>query len=546
MFVLADMEWVTNRQEHISPVQLAALKVDECWNITDSFSSLIRPKDESFCIYDHPAFTGAAMGAFLKANSPYTVFERFFNWLDENDIILWWSKQAKNAFSMLNKIILKDKFFYASVHAAPYITDYLSQSQKVNLYRLAEKYGIYTKPLLEHSSQNDVSVFCKLLKKIEFSQVLFYFPFTSSQQKSAQNAGTTAVEMPYQYDFETNVFHKNGCKLIVEKKDTVRGFSEIGTAVRKMYKPCVCCRLEFLAARKNRNRNIIERMECDYVCAKGSGVFHRHDCGLVLGAKEVLGFKTFENISASGRVPCKVCNPEPAGVLNKNGEKVTSSGLTIGGGFRPLNEIEKKAVLRQKHAFKEREERLKNATESVDDIYTLTQPGFAFWAGQGYRTFHSRGCPKLGSVSGLRGFATYEQAVRAGYAPCKHCRPDSKDNVTVSIPITNRERPWETPEALETKSVEYGYRVSREKDAVFIDTEVGRWKVVIGKPPICIFHINLAMSPFETEYHRQPRLFLSYTDAVDYIKRHDDSLLKKCANNSFNLTFKCTNKKTAQ
>ena len=31
MFVLADMEWMTNENGHYSPTQIAAIKVDENW-----------------------------------------------------------------------------------------------------------------------------------------------------------------------------------------------------------------------------------------------------------------------------------------------------------------------------------------------------------------------------------------------------------------------------------------------------------------------------------------------------------------------------------
>ena len=48
MFVLADMEWMTNENGHFSPTQIAAVKVDENWNEVDTFSSFIRPRDTAF------------------------------------------------------------------------------------------------------------------------------------------------------------------------------------------------------------------------------------------------------------------------------------------------------------------------------------------------------------------------------------------------------------------------------------------------------------------------------------------------------------------
>ena len=40
MYVLIDMEWVTNRHGNHWPTQLAAIRVDEEWQTVDSFSVL--------------------------------------------------------------------------------------------------------------------------------------------------------------------------------------------------------------------------------------------------------------------------------------------------------------------------------------------------------------------------------------------------------------------------------------------------------------------------------------------------------------------------
>ena len=47
MFVLADIEWMTNEAGHQSPTQLAAIKVDENWNTVDSFESFIHHHQEA-------------------------------------------------------------------------------------------------------------------------------------------------------------------------------------------------------------------------------------------------------------------------------------------------------------------------------------------------------------------------------------------------------------------------------------------------------------------------------------------------------------------
>lgn len=67
MYVLIDMEWVTNRHGNHWPTQLAAIRVDEEWQTVDSFSVLFRPKDITFQKWDHMAFSAAELIERLNA-----------------------------------------------------------------------------------------------------------------------------------------------------------------------------------------------------------------------------------------------------------------------------------------------------------------------------------------------------------------------------------------------------------------------------------------------------------------------------------------------
>lgn len=39
MYIIADVEWVQNKENKQSPTQLSAVRVDNEWNIVDEFSS---------------------------------------------------------------------------------------------------------------------------------------------------------------------------------------------------------------------------------------------------------------------------------------------------------------------------------------------------------------------------------------------------------------------------------------------------------------------------------------------------------------------------
>lgn len=106
MYVLIDMEWITNRHGNHWPTQLAASRVDEAWNTVDTFSVLFRPKDASFQDWNHMAFSGWDHQDFEDGESLYPGLDAFQKWLRPDDIICWWHQEANDLFNMFIKIRL--------------------------------------------------------------------------------------------------------------------------------------------------------------------------------------------------------------------------------------------------------------------------------------------------------------------------------------------------------------------------------------------------------------------------------------------------------
>ena len=106
MYVLIDMEWVTNRHGNHWPTQLAAIRVDEEWQTVDSFSVLFRPKDITFQKWDHMAFSGWTRDNFLNADSLYPALDAFEHWLQPEDILCWWLDFAQlNILGFIKKLL---------------------------------------------------------------------------------------------------------------------------------------------------------------------------------------------------------------------------------------------------------------------------------------------------------------------------------------------------------------------------------------------------------------------------------------------------------
>ena len=112
VFVLADIEWNTNVQGVRSPTQLAAVKVDDQWNVVDRFAAFIRPQNESFHNWQHISYTGGSAVGFLSADSACDVLSDFLSWLEDGDVLLWWYDESAKFFSSLVENILKNKVVF--------------------------------------------------------------------------------------------------------------------------------------------------------------------------------------------------------------------------------------------------------------------------------------------------------------------------------------------------------------------------------------------------------------------------------------------------
>ncbi len=277
--------------------------------------------------------------------------------------------------------------------------------------------------------------------------------------------------------------------------------------------------------------DIIRRSQYIFLYSPDSTVFHSRTCSAILHAKRILGSIKYKTAVDTGRTPCKLCK------LSAEDEYTLSSPqmklLRLKANTKHLvNKAAVNAIIRQENAVEERNRLLNDEAltqEEKNDIYTLTQPRFAFWVGKGYQTFHLRTCAKIKDISSLKGFGAYNDAIRAGFTPCRICKPTAKYNVKVSIPITNRVRENEKIEDLELLCNEVGYKHYRESNYLYLETSVGKWRINIASLPVKLEHINLVKTPGCRTYHKQPRIFLSFVDTFDYIKRHDDNLAEQKA-----------------
>lgn len=520
MYVIADIEWVTSRNGIISPVQLAAIRVDENWGRINSYYTFIKPTDNTFNNWKHSACNGGVKRDFLLARTAAEVFSDFRRWLN-GDTLLWWLDGSRELFSRLTVELLGSIEPSNAQSISGYVQAFLKGQPyaRSNIYTLAGNKGVIVKREHKHCSDNDARVIQELMQKIEFPQSELMKPI------SALDINKTPLSCRYIYDTSANTIHLNGCDNISDG-ETI-GYPNFATALRKGYKACRCCKSEYLAALRARNLDIISRVNYNYLYAENSKVFHSRTCPTILAAKLLKGSACYNTAVKSGRTPCRLCKPVPI----KTNQPPKSPQKTKQTAFPKKNSKSvNKAIRRLDIARKERNERLNNNLSKTErkDIMTLTDPRFSFWSGYGYNNFHLRTCPKLKGLSKLHGYRLYREAIQFGHTPCKLCKPTAKHDAIFSIPITSRKRDCESIERLEEMCQNSGFLYHSDREYFYLQTHIGKWKIVLGTNPVRLLHFSTWVDNDAEEYHVQPRVFLSLTDAFLYIKRHDERQNVNC------------------
>ena len=516
MYVLMDLEWYEQKKKPLMLTQIAALTVDENWAPEDLFYSRIRPKYQDVSDWTHMAFSGGSQSDFLNASPLRSVLLDLKSWLREDDILCWWSKGGKDRLDSYLKhygiALPTEQHRFLQGH----ITLLAEQRglSAANPYHMAKALGLST-TAKQHYSPDDVAMVQRLLQHLSFPQAKLLLP---TKAKKTKTSSKSHPDMLYQMDIEHNLLHRRDCPHIspgalLTEHETINACIT-GTATACPH----CLGAELRQARIDRNKRIIKGSNYVFVYTPGSSVFHQANCPHILDATVINGFGSFDKGVKAGLRPCKHCQPS----VN---DQVSKVRLGAPQPLPPKKELQ--AIVRFNKAKMERKEaELEAMTDQErEDFLALTNPGYGFWAAAGYGTFHSRSCRKMKGLTKIRGFAKYDEAIRAGFTPCKCCKPTKKQDIVYSIPMSNRARANETPADLAALCEKAGYEYRRDEDCFEFLTPVGRWRIHLKSMPVTVDHLNLTMTPDNPYlFHRQHRIFLSLRDAFLYIKRHDDDL----------------------
>lgn len=560
MLVLVDLEWVSNKDGKLRPTQIAAIKVDKNWRAVRAFSEYVSIRKDYFRGRD-VALTGYSAVDWKRAKDLEEVMGAFDEFILEGDVICLWSSESKWALTRIYRSTL-----YREPQSTVVMQDSIDSVLRERgigtkkLYRIAEMCKV-SEDYIPHYALDDVLLMQKLMIELGVGQELLH----DGDAGEAAEVHEAAEEWKWVADLRNITIHRTGCPDIAEDA-VLQGYESLETfAASPRTKACQCCAKDW---RKVINRQSIDNMSgVGFVHVTGSEVFHRKECAYALSGKDIQAFGRYASCIKKGYRPCKICKPASiydlgqteeeyerkkraketirknrekriAELLNKtkvkkkNTNAVRLSTLTLEKYDVPervLSNAEINAVKRFVCAKEERT--LIYGSELTDrqrwDLVTKSRTDYAFWASPGYKTFHRHDCPKLTALSNVRGFRRYEEAMRAGYRPCKLCKPDSKTDLVLTMPIYCTYIPGETEEDIEEFCDQNGMTHEILDDDIIIRTDVGKWKIKDSTLPYKLYHINKVMSPENADYHLQPHIFLSLKDIVYYIKNHDDVLKKQ-------------------
>ena len=511
MFVIVDLEWFSTASGHICPTQIAALRVDAHWRTVATFYELIRPQNGVTPPWEHVAFTGAFRGAFESACSAHTVLSKLEKWLRMDDVLCWWLDGPPKKFALLMETILKRCLLLHRRILRPYFLAWANDGKTVHgdPYALARSRNLPI-PGAAHCAMNDVVVVQRLMRAMKIPASALEGPAGARPAREATQA------FPFWYDRRMGLIHAAG-GACTEKIEGLQGVSTVKACLAHGYRPCPeCCKEAWKRALREYNAEIVHQRRCGYFYFEESPVFHRGDCPDILYARRAYsGAVYYDTCVNAGRRPCKRCKPVP-GLFAFAAPKTEKESAA------PWLDAEaKRALARHRQAVQERESaRQTEMTETQRrDMATLTATDCAFWASRGYKTFHLRTCRKLNGLTHLRGFSTCQQALNAGYQPCRECKPTPKYDIQISMSIETREREDETPENLLALCARLGLNCEYEEPLLRVHTAVADWKFNLTMRPVIIEHRPHGSA----DYHRQHRMFLSVTDAIRYIHTHDSA-----------------------
>lgn len=298
MYVLLDIEWVTDENNQDTPTQLAALRVTNDWSPEEEYFSRICTLPPANSDWGHIAFRGGSSEDFLTAKPLSAVAKELQQWLRPDDVLCFWHGIPANTFTGMmhaQGAPLQKRILVLSRYIEPHLLR-LPVAKNTPKRIVHACGGTAEKP--SHNSLCDVKNMRLALSLLGFREEELHAPAPQTENE-------------LYLDETGGILHKSGCGKLPPKAVPIRNPGR-KFLFHEAWRICDCAKQDVGALRRKQNRITVFNTEYNYVYAKKSPVFHRRNCGVILNTTDtILGSVHYKTCAATGRRPCKLCKPEP-------------------------------------------------------------------------------------------------------------------------------------------------------------------------------------------------------------------------------------------
>lgn len=250
MFVLFDVEWITDKNGTCRMTQLAAVRTSAAWYPCAEFRVLAAPQGRNVD-WEHFAYSGYSPDEFRFGESEQDCMRAFFRWLRPDDVLCCWNDQQGKTLEFLYEQWQSGELPLSWAAADRLVYGQLEKRGifgQGGLYNSARQCGLEL-PVPEHCSSNDVAVMQMLFRYLHLPHAFLTakrknrpVPLPSGLLSQREETARWVANSPYNYLFlaDSPVFHRRGCKLILNSKQ-VLGSVHYGRAIQER-RPCMVCK----------------------------------------------------------------------------------------------------------------------------------------------------------------------------------------------------------------------------------------------------------------------------------------------------------------
>ncbi len=176
-YIILDLEWdstyyVKEHRFFNQIIQIGAVKLDDCLNITDTFQVTVKSSISKKLSKRFTQLTGITKEMMEQGLPLCSAVEKFNNWAGDNTVTLTWSTSDLYAIYENVKCILENRVsfkFFKYVDLQSYVQNFLIKrgselSRQISLSHAAEMLGISFEGLELHTAKDDCLLAAALLK----------------------------------------------------------------------------------------------------------------------------------------------------------------------------------------------------------------------------------------------------------------------------------------------------------------------------------------------------------------------------------------------